>query len=182
MSAEKKDARGSGAEDIFPLVYDELRRRARHYLSKERPDHTLQPTALVHEAYLRMAAQKVPQVENRLHFLAIAARVMRQVLVDHARTHKADKRGGAARRLSLDDFDVASEQARGDLLQLSEALDKLEKADERKARVVDMRFFGGMKEQEVAEVLGLNEKTVQRDWNFAKLWLYRELGGEEADG
>lgn len=163
------------AERLFPLVYDELKRQARAFLSRERANHTLQPTALVHEAFLRLVDQTVLTAENRRHFFAIAARLMRQILVDHARQFKAEKRGGAAQRLSLDEIDIAPEETAGDLLALNEALERLEAIDERKARVVDLRFFGGLKEAEIAEVLDINEKTVRRDWHFAKLWLYREL-------
>lgn len=163
------------AERLFPLVYDELKRQARIFLSRERKDHTLQPTALVHEAYLRLVGQSNLKVENRTHFFGIASRLMRQILVDHARRKNAEKRGGAAQRLSLDDIEIAPELAAGDVLVLHEALERLESLDERKAKVVEMRFFGGMKEDEIAEVLSVNEKTVRRDWQFAKLWLYREL-------
>lgn len=163
------------AEKLFPLVYDELKRQAGNYLRRERVDHTLQPTALVHEAYLRMIDQTVLSAENRSHFFGIASRVMRQILVDHARQHNAEKRGGAAQRFSIEDIDVLPEQSAADLLELDEALQKLEAIDERKCRVVDMRFFGGLKESEIAEILGVTEKTVRRDWQFAKLWLFREL-------
>ena len=169
------DGDKSAAERLFPLVYDELKRQARVYLRRERTDHTLQPTALVHEAYLRLVDQTLLNAENRAHFFAIASRLMRQILVDHARGYKAEKRGGAAQRFSLDEIDFMPEQTAGDLLALNDALEKLEAIDERKASVVDMRFFGGLKESEIAEVLGVNEKTVRRDWQFAKLWLYREM-------
>ncbi len=163
------------AEKLFPLVYDELKRQARFYLNRERADHTLQPTALVHEAYLKFVDQTIVTAENRRHFFAIASRLMRQILVDHARGYHAEKRGGAAQRFALEDIDILPEQSAGDLIELHEALEKLEQIDERKCRVVDMRFFGGLNEQEIAEVLGVNEKTVRRDWQFAKLWLFREL-------
>lgn len=172
---EWRSGKKQAAEQLFPLVYDELKRQARNYLRRERDDHTLQPTALVHEAYLKMVDQTVLSAENRIHFFAIASRVMRQILVDHAREHKAEKRGGAAQRLSIEDIDVLPEQTAADVLELDEALRRLEAIDERKCRVVDMRFFGGLKEKEIAEVLGVTEKTVRRDWQFAKLWLYREL-------
>ncbi|MEP6923934.1 MAG: sigma-70 family RNA polymerase sigma factor [Pyrinomonadaceae bacterium] len=172
---EWRDGDKNAAERLFPLVYNELKRQARTFLNRERQDHTLQPTALVHEAYLRMVDQTSLAVENRLHFYAVAARVMRQILVDHARQHKAEKRGGAAERFAIDDLDVLPAQSAADLLELDEALQKLETLDNRKCRVVDMRFFGGLKEDEIAEVLGVNEKTVRRDWQFAKLWLFREL-------
>lgn len=138
----------AAAERLFPLVYDELKKQARRYLSAERVEHTLQPTALLHEAYLKM--------------------VDRTVL-------SAEKRGGAAQRFSAEDIDALPAQSAADLLELDEALQKLESLDERKSRVVDMRFFGGLKESEIAEVLGVTEKTVRRDWQFAKLWLLREL-------
>lgn len=160
---------------LFPLVYEELKRQARRQLSRERPDHTLQPTALVHEAYLRMVEQSSVAVESRVHFFAFAARVMRQILVDHARRHNAEKRGGANERFAVTDLDFLPQQSAGEMLELDEALGRLEAFDERKCRVVDMRFFGGLSEREIAEVLGVTEKTVRRDWQFAKLWLYREL-------
>lgn len=160
---------------LFPLVYDELRRQARRHLSRERADHTLQPTSLVHEAYLRMVEQSSPAVENRVHFFAFAARVMRQILVDHARRHNAGKRGGGAERFLITDLDLMPQQSAAEMLELDQALERLEAIDERKCRVVDMRFFGGLSEREIAEVLGVTEKTVRRDWQFAKLWLYREL-------
>ncbi len=170
-SAGKPEAR----EELFPLVYDELRRLARSYLRKERADHTLQPTALVHEAYLRMVDQTRVNWQNRAHFYGIAANIMRQILVDHARAHAAAKRGGAAERLSLDDVNISLEQNSADLLALDEALHSLAKVDARKSRVVELLYFGGLEHKETAEVLGISEKTVQRDWQFAKLWLFREL-------
>lgn len=174
---EWRAGKAGASERLFPLVYDELRRQARRHLSRERQNHTLQPTALVHEAYMRMVDQTSPQIENRAHFLAFASRVMRQILVDHAREHKAEKRGGAAQRLSLADIELLPQQSAADMLELDEAMKKLEAFDDRKCRVVDMRFFGGLKESEIAEVLGVTEKTVRRDWQFAKLWLYREMSG-----
>lgn len=170
--------RGGDAEAIerlFPLVYDELRRQAKRYLQRERSDHTLQPTALVHEAYIKLAGESALAVENRVHFYGMASRIMRRILVDHARQHNAEKRGGAAQRYSIETIDIIPEQSASDLLELNDALQKLEQIDERKCRVVDMRFFGGLKEAEIAEILGINEKTVRRDWQFAKLWLFREL-------
>jgi RNA polymerase sigma factor (TIGR02999 family) len=170
----------SAAERLFPLVYDELKRQARGFFRRERDNHTLQPTALVHEAYLRLVDQTTLNAESRNHFFAIASRLMRQILVDHARQYNAEKRGGAAQRFSLEEIDFEPEQAAGDLLALNDALEKLEAIDERKSRVVDMRFFGGMKEAEIADILGINEKTVRRDWQFAKLWLFRELSEPQA--
>jgi RNA polymerase sigma-70 factor, ECF subfamily len=166
----------SAADRLFPLVYEELKRQARAYIRRERSDHTLQPTALVHEAYLRMINQASPTtISDRVHFYGIAARVMRQILVDHARQHNAEKRGGAIERFSVEDVNILPDQSAADLMELDEALKKLEAIDERKARVVDMRFFGGLTEAEIAEVLDVTEKTVRRDWQFAKLWLFREL-------
>jgi RNA polymerase sigma factor (TIGR02999 family) len=171
------DGDEKAAERLFPIVYGELKRQARLYLSRERRDHTLQPTALVHEAYLRLIDQTVIKAENRAHFFAIASRLMRQILVDHARGRNAEKRGGAAQRLSIEDvnLDVGTDEVAGDILLLNDALERLAEHDKRKAQVVDMRFFGGMNEVDIAEALGVNEKTVRRDWQFAKLWLYREL-------
>lgn len=169
------DGDKTAAEQLFPLVYDELKRQAKHYLNRERTNHTLQPTALVHEAYLRLVGQTGLNIQNRNHFFAIASNLMRQVLVDHARKYRSGKRGGAAQRFSIEDIEILPGQTATDLLELNDALQKLEQIDERKASVVDMRFFGGLKEKEIAEVLGVTEKTVRRDWHFAKLWLYREL-------
>jgi RNA polymerase sigma factor (TIGR02999 family) len=177
---EWKAGNSSASARLFPLVYEELKRQARRHLFRERVDHTLQATALVHEAYLRLVDQTSPAIENRTHFFAFASRVMRQILVDHAREHKAQKRGGAAQRFCVEDLDALPQQTAGDMLELDEAMRKLETIDERKCRVVDMRFFGGLKETEIAEVLGVTEKTVRRDWQFAKLWLYRELTGESS--
>ena len=168
----------NAAEQLFPLVYDELKRQAKNHLYRERSDHTLQPTALVHEAYLKLVEQTVLSVENRSHFFAVASRLMRQILVDHARKYNSEKRGGSAQRFSIEDLDILPEQSATDLLELNDALQRLEAIDERKASVVDMRFFGGLKEKEIADILGVTEKTVRRDWHFAKLWLFRELSQE----
>jgi RNA polymerase sigma-70 factor, ECF subfamily len=165
----------SAAEELFPLVYQELKHQAKYYLYQERPNHTLQPTALVHEAYLKLAGQTILTARDRHHFFAIASRLMRQILVDHARKYNAQKHGGTIQRFSLEDIDLSLEQSAADLLELNDALLKLEELDERKATVVDLRFFGGLKEKEIAEVLRVTEKTVRRDWQFAKIWLHREL-------
>lgn len=162
-------------ERLMPLVYDELRRLARTFLAKERGAHTLQPTALVHEAYLRLVDQTRVNWQNRAHFYGIAASMMRRVLIDHARAHATDKRGGDAVRLSLDDVQVPLEQRAASLLALDEALEKLSEMDERKGRIVELRFFGGLSDEEIAEVLGVSTRTVLRDWKTARLWLYREL-------
>jgi len=160
---------------LMPFVYDELRRQARNYLSKERGSHTLQPTALVHEAYLRLVDQTRISWQNRAHFYGMAANMMRRVLVDHARAHATEKRGGAAVRLSIDDVQVPLEERAADFIALDEALKELAKFDERKARIVEMRFFGGLSDEEIAEVLGISSRTVLRDWKTARLWLFREL-------
>ncbi|HEX5705424.1 MAG TPA: sigma-70 family RNA polymerase sigma factor [Pyrinomonadaceae bacterium] len=166
-------------ERLMPFVYDELRRLARSFLVKERGDHTLQPTALVHEAYVRLVDQTRVNWQNRAHFYGIAARMMRRVLVDHARAHAAEKRGGGAIRLSIDDVQVPLEQRAADFVALDEALEKLSQFDKRKGKVVEMRFFGGLNDEEIAEVLGVTTRTVLRDWKKARLWLYRELSTSE---
>jgi RNA polymerase sigma factor (TIGR02999 family) len=170
-----KSGDGSAVDQLFPLVYDELKRQARSYLSRERADHTLQPTALVHEAYLRLIKLNQMKWEDRAHFYAISATTMRRILVDHAREIAAVKRGGEFQRVTLENVQAAGEQKAIDLLELDEALTKLALIEERKARVVELSFFGGLKQQEIAEALQITEKAVQRDWKFAKLWLYREL-------
>lgn len=176
----------SAAERLMPLVYDELRKLARDYLRRERADHTLQPTALVNEAYLKLVDQH-RGFENRHHFFGIAAQAMRRVLVDHARARASEKRGGPAQRLPLDAADVPTAERAAELVALDEALEKLSGVFPRKARVVELRFFGGMSVGEAAEVLGVSDKTVMREWESAKLWLYRELdraggGAEGTDG
>ena len=160
---------------LMPVVYDELRRLARSLLARERGGHTLQPTALVGEAYLRLVDQRRVNWQNRSHFYGIAARMMRRVLIDHARAHATVKRGGAAIRLSLDDVQVPVEERAASFVALDEALDRLAELDARKCRVVEMRFFAGMTDEEIAEVLGVTTRTVLRDWKKARLWLYREL-------
>lgn len=160
---------------LMPLVHDELRQLARHYMRRERPDHTLQATALVNEVYLRMIAARQVPWQSRVHFFAIAARLMRQILVDFARSHRAAQRGGAAQRVALDEAVFPSSFRHPDLVALDEALKRLELAHPRKSQVVELRYFGGMKLEEAATVLGVSRDTVKRDWRFAKLWLLREL-------
>lgn len=173
----------TAAERLMPLVYEELRRLARAYLRRERGDHTLQPTALVNEAYLKLVDQASVSWQNRHHFYGIAARMMRRVLVDHARERAAEKRGGARRRVSLEEADVTTFERAAELVALDEALQKLSAVFPRKAQVVEMRFFGGFGVDEAAEILGVSDKTVMREWESAKLWLYRELdaGGAGAE-
>ena len=167
-------------ERLMPFVYDELRRLARVFLSKERGGHTLQPTALVHEAYLRLVDQTRVNWQNRAHFYGIAASMMRRVLIDHARAHSTEKRGGAAIRLSLDDVQLPIEERAAGLVALDEALERLAVYDERKCKVVELRFFGGMSDKEIAEVLGVTTRTVLRDWKTARLLLYRELSQNQS--
>ena len=166
-------------ERLMPFVYDELRRLARSFLVRERDTHTLQPTALVHEAYVRLVDQTRVNWQNRAHFYGIASSMMRRVLIDHARAHATDKRGGGAVHLSLDDVQVPLEQRAADFVALDEALERLSQFDERKCRVVEMRFFGGLSDEEIAAVLGVTTRTVLRDWKKARLWLYRELSTEQ---
>jgi RNA polymerase sigma factor (TIGR02999 family) len=163
-------------DQLMPLVYHELRKLAGGYLRSERPDHTLQPTALLHEAYVRMIEQEMPHWQSRAHFFGVAARLMRQILVDHARTKKASKRGGALERVTMaDEAPIFNQHDAGDLLSLDEALTKLASMDERKARILEMRTFGGMDAEETALALGISEPTVKRDLRLARAWLRREL-------
>lgn len=169
------DGDPNAPERLMPFVYDELRRLARAFLARERGSHTLQPTALVNEAYLRLVDQTRVNWQNRAHFYGIASSMMRRVLIDHARAHAADKRGGTAIHLSIEDLQVPMEQRAASLVALDEALDKLAQFDERKCKVVEMRFFGGLADEEIAKVLGVTTRTVLRDWKTARLLLYREL-------
>ena len=161
--------------ELTPLVYEELRRVAHHHLSGQRPDHTLQTTALVNEAYLRLADQTDPRLQNRAHFFAVAARAMRQILVSYARSQQAEKRGGGALKVELDEAAIVSPEQSKEIVDLHEALEQLSVLDSRKAQVVELKFFGGLNYDEIAEVLKIARVTVRRDWEFAKLWLYTEL-------
>jgi RNA polymerase sigma factor (TIGR02999 family) len=165
---------------LMPLVYEELRRLARSYLQRERSDHTLQATALVHEAYLRMVDDAQTSWKDRAHFYGIAARVMRQILVDHARKHNAGKRGGLEEKLSLDEARDLPATNEVDLVALDGALESFAETYPRKSEVVELKFFGGLDAREISEVLQVSEKTVLRDWNFAKLWLCRALSENAA--
>ena len=162
-------------DDLVPLVYRELRRQAAGYLRQERPDHTLQPTALVHEAYLRLAGQDRIAWQNRAQFFGVAAQMMRRILVDHARGHRAAKRPGAAVKVLLDERVAATEPRDCDLLALDAALDELTKLDPRLGRIVELRYFGGLSEQDVAQVLSISRSTVTREWQTARTWLYRYM-------
>jgi RNA polymerase sigma factor (TIGR02999 family) len=165
----------AAAERLMPLVYEELRRLARNYLARERADHTLQATALVHEAYLRLADETRLNWKDRAHFYGIAARLMRRILVDHARAHKAEKRGGLEQKFSLDEARELPTKQDVDLVELNGALENFAHDYPRKSEVVELKFFGGLDAKEISEVLQVSEKTVLRDWNFAKLWLCRAL-------
>jgi RNA polymerase sigma factor (TIGR02999 family) len=160
---------------LLPLVYDELRRIARRQLRRERAGHTLNTTALVHEAYLKLVDQTRVPYEDRAHFFGIASRAMRQVLVSHARKYRAAKRGGEWRRVPFDEAEIRVDERAETLLALDEALTRLTEMNERLARVVECRFFGGMTEAETAAALGVTDRTVRRDWTKARLWLYGEI-------
>lgn len=167
----------SALDHLMPLVYDELRQLAQSYLRRERSDHTLQPTAVTHEAYLRLVDRTHPNWHGRLHFFAVAAQAMRRVLVDHARTRRADKRGGDALRVPLDAFPEAAvdEAPDYDFMDLDAALHRLASFDERKSRVIELRYFGGLTAKETAQVLEVSVETVQLDTRFARSWLHRQL-------
>jgi RNA polymerase sigma factor (TIGR02999 family) len=161
-------------EQLIPLVHAELRKIARKFMAQERRSHTLQPTALINEAYMRLVDMRQPAWQNRAHFFAVAAQVMRRILVDSARARRNQKRGGAAQRVTIDDRLLPSHPSR-DLVAIDDALTALAVVDPRKARIVEMRFFGGLTAEETAEVLGVSSKTVLREWQTAKVWLLREL-------
>lgn len=173
-----RDGDREALEKLMPLVYEELRRLARHYLRQERSDHTLQSTALVHEAYLRLAGEHAPQWQNRAHFFGIAARLMRQILVEHARSRATAKRGGSACKLTLDDSIALPQQIDVDVVALDKALNELSEMDAQQSRIVELRFFGGLTIEDTSEVLGISTATVKRDWITARAWLYRAMTGE----
>ena len=160
---------------LIPLVYDELHKLASRYLRRERRDHTLQTTAVVHEAYLKLVNQRDANFENRLHFFAVAAQIMRRILVDYARRHHASKRGGDLYKLSLDEALVTSEEKGADLLALDEALERLAAIDPRQSRVVELRIFAGLTLEETAQALNISPSTVRREWSMAKAWLHRQI-------
>lgn len=163
------------ASKLIPVVYDELRRLAASYMRRERVEHTLQATALVHEAYLKLVEQRSVTWQSRSHFFGVAAQLMRRILIDHARGHARQKRGGEQKKVSLDEAFVFSEQHADELLAVDDSLNRLAKLDPRQARVVELRFFGGLNVEEAGEVLGISPKTVKRDWSMAKAWLYADL-------
>ena len=175
------DGDASAFDRLMPFVYEELHRQARRYMNGERSDHTLQTTALVNEAYLRLVRWKDVQWQNRAHFFAVSAQMMRRILVDFARDKQYLKRGGGAVRVSLSEAASFVEERATDLVALDEVLTALAKMDPRKAQVVEMRFFGGLSVAEAAEVLGVSEETIMRDWRLAKVWLLRQLGRSDGE-
>jgi RNA polymerase sigma-70 factor (ECF subfamily) len=177
-------ALGRGEQDaaskLIPVVYDELRRLAASYMRRERQDHTLQATALVHEAYVKLIDQRSVNWQSRAHFFGVAAQLMRRILIDHARGHLRQKRGGEHQKVSLDEAFIFSGQQSAELLALDESLQRLTKMDARQGRIVELRFFGGLSVEEAAEVLNVSPKTVKRDWSVARAWLYADM--KEHDG
>lgn len=176
---EWKQGNQAAVDLLVPLVYDELRRLAESYLRDERSAATIQPTALVHEAYLRLVGQNLPDWESRSHFFGVAAHLMRQILVDHARRSKSAKRGGGAPKASLDEALSFAPERSSDILALDDALEALAKVDERKAKVIELRFFGGFSVEETAQALGSSVATIGREQRMAEAWLHRELGNRE---
>jgi RNA polymerase sigma-70 factor, ECF subfamily len=174
-----RDGDPNALEKLIPLVEPELQRLAHRYMSRERPGHTLQTTALLDDAYLQLAGKTHPQWQNRAHFFAVAAQIMRRIMVDHARQRHALKRGGGAIRITLDECAAVTQTRAAELLALDEALEKLAAADQRKARVVEMRYFGGLTMEEIADVLKVHVITVTRDWTAARAWLFAALSGED---
>ncbi|MBK8466442.1 MAG: sigma-70 family RNA polymerase sigma factor [Chloracidobacterium sp.] len=162
-------------ERLLNFVYDELKRQARYLMSRERSDHTLQPTALVHEAFLKMGDAVNVIWKDRSHFYGFASHLMRQILVDHARLHAADKRGNNPLRISLDDIEIPVSDRASSIVAIDDVLNRLAEIDEQQAQIVEMRFFGGMTNTEIATTLDISERTVGREWQTAKIWLYREL-------
>jgi len=165
---------------LMPLVYDELRRRAEEYLKRERSDHTLQATALVHEAYVKLVDQRRANWKSRAHFCSVAAQLMRRILVQHAREHNRQKRGGKWEKIYLDETKELAQHRQPDIVAVDDALESFAATYPRESKVVELKFFGGMETREIAEVLEVSTKTITRDWNFAKLWLHRELTGNAA--
>lgn len=180
LLAEWSDGNQTALDKLYPLVYDELHRMANRYMNRERKDHTLQTTALIHEAYVRLVDQKHVHWTNRAHFFAISAQIMRRILIDHARRHAYAKRGGGAQKVSLDETAIIAGDRASDMLLLDEALKRLAEMDPRRGQVVELRYFGGLNNEEIADVLKISENTVTRDWNMARAWLYQELSGSLA--
>lgn len=177
LLADWSNGNEAARDELMPLVYDELRRLAGHYMSLERKDHSLQATALVNEVYLRFVDQRQVRLQGRSHFFAMASWMIRRILVDYARRAHYAKRGGAARRVSLDEAMIVSKEKAADVVALDDALTRLAAIDLRKSQVVELRYFGGLSMEEIAKVLQISEVTVRRDWSTAKAWLYRAIGG-----
>ena len=175
LLAKWSDGNQSALDELYPLVYDELHRLARRYMSRERRGHTLQTTALINEAYVRLVDQKNVHWANRSHFFAISAQIMRRILIDHARRHAYAKRGGGAQQVSLEEVAAITPDPGRELVRLDEALKSLAEMDPRRSQVVEMRYFGGLNNEEIAGVLKISENTVTRDWNMARAWLYQQL-------
>ena len=175
LLAEWSNGNQTALDKLYPLVYDELHRMASRYMNRERKGHTLQTTALINEAYVRLVDQKHVHWENRAHFFAISAKIMRRILIDHARLHAYAKRGGGAQKVSLDETAMVADERASDLLLLDEALNRLAEMDQRRSQVVELRYFGGLNNEEIAGVLKISENTVTRDWKMARAWLYQEL-------
>lgn len=178
MLSELTQGGDQAAEQLMPLVYEELRALARRYMADEQSAHTLQTTALIHEAYLRLAGHSEPAWESRAHFFRVAARAMRRVLIDHARQQRGPRKGGDARRVPFDDEVLAVNDSMVDLLELEDALEKLSALDGQLAQIVELRFFGGLTVEEVARMLKISPRTVKRDWRLAKSWLHRAMSGD----
>jgi RNA polymerase sigma factor (TIGR02999 family) len=181
LLAEWSDGNQSALDELYPLVYDELHRLARRYMSRERKGHTLQTTALINEAYVRLVDQRNVRWANRSHFFAISAQIMRRILIDHARRHAYAKRGGGAQQVSLEEAATVTPDQSLELIRLDEALTSLSERDPRRGQVVELRFFGGLNNEEIAGVLKVSENTVTRDWNMARAWLYQQLTGSGAN-
>lgn len=177
LLAAWREGNQAALDELYPLVYDELHRLARRYMSRERKGHTLQTTALINEAYVRLVDQRNVQWANRSHFFAISAQIMRRILIDHARRHAYAKRGGGARQVSLDETATMAQGDFSEFIRLDEALKSLAQLDPRRSQVVELRYFGGLNNEEIAGVLKISENTVIRDWNMARAWLHRQLAG-----
>lgn len=180
LLAEWREGNQAALDDLYPLVYAELHRLARRYMIRERKGHTLQTTALINEAYVRLVDQRNVKWANRSHFFAISAQIMRRILIDHARRHAYAKRGGGARQVSLEETATVVHGDLSEFLRLDEALKSLAELDPRRSQVVELKYFGGLNNDEIAGVLKISKNTVIRDWNMARAWLYRQLTGSAA--
>ena len=180
LLAEWREGNQSALDELYPLVYEELHKLARRYMSRERKGHTLQTTALINEAYVRLVDQRNVHWANRSHFFAISAQIMRRILIDHARRHAYAKRGGGAQQVSLEEVAIVAAEKSAEIIRLDEALKILAKMDPRRCHVVELRYFGGLSNEEIAGVLKVSENTVTRDWNLARAWLHQQLTGSAA--